>query len=80
MAVDTRGHLLALQVTSASAEDRGEVERLARTVQVVTDDHVEIAWIDQGYTGERAAEAAARHGIALKIVKPPEAKRRFVLL
>lgn len=28
MAVDTLGHLLALQVTPTSAEDRGEVERL----------------------------------------------------
>jgi hypothetical protein len=32
MAVDTLGHLLALHVTPASAEDRSEVERLARTV------------------------------------------------
>ena len=75
MAVDTLGHLLALHVTPASAEDRGEVERLARTVQAVTDDHVEIAWVDQGYTGERAANAAAKHGIALEVVKLPEAKR-----
>ena len=29
------------------AEDRGEVERLARTAQVVTDEHVEIARVDQ---------------------------------
>jgi hypothetical protein len=34
MAVDTLGHLLALHVTPASAEDRGEVQRLTRTVQV----------------------------------------------
>lgn len=80
MAVDTLGHLLALHVTPASAEDRGEVERLARTVQAVTDGHVEIAWVDQGYTGERAANAAAGHGIALKVVKLPEVKRGFVLL
>jgi transposase len=80
MAVDALGHLLALHVTPASAEDRGEVERLARTVQAVTDDHVEIAWVDQGYTGERAANAAAKHGIALEVVKLPEAKRGFVLL
>ncbi len=56
------------------------MERLARTVQAVTDGHVEIAWVDQGYTGERAANAAAGHGIALKVVKLPEAKRGFVLL
>jgi transposase len=80
MAVDTLGHLLALYVMSASAEDRGEVERLARTVQAVTNEAVELAWVDQGYTGERAATAAARHGIALEVVKLPEAKRGFVLL
>ncbi|MFB9770811.1 transposase, partial [Sphingomonas yabuuchiae] len=64
----------------ANAEDRGEVERLARTIQAVTDDAVELAWVDQGYTGERAANAAAKHGIALGVVKLPEAKRGFVLL
>ena len=32
IAVDTLGNLLAFHVTPASAEDRGEVERLARTV------------------------------------------------
>jgi transposase len=45
MVVDTLGHLLALHGTPASAEGRSEVERLARTVQAVTDDHVEIAWV-----------------------------------
>ncbi|GBH33197.1 MULTISPECIES: IS5 family transposase [Alphaproteobacteria] len=80
MAVDTLGHLLALHVTPASAEDRGEVEKLAKTVQAVTGDSVEIAWVDQGYTGERAADAAKRHGIRLEVVKLPEAKRGFVLL
>ncbi len=44
MAIDTLGHLSALHVTPASAEDRGEVERLARTVQAITDDAVELAW------------------------------------
>jgi transposase len=80
MAVDTLGHLLALHVTPASAEDRGEVERLARTVQAFTNDTVELAWVEQGYIGERAANAAAKHGIALEVVKLPEAKRGFVLL
>ncbi len=56
------------------------MERLARTVQTVTDDHVEIAWVDQGYTGERDAKAAAKHGVALEVVKLPEARRGFVLL
>jgi transposase len=80
MAVDTLGHLLALHVTPASAEDRGEVKRLMRTVQAVTNDTVELVWVDQGYTGERAANAATKHGIALEVVKLPKAKRGFVLL
>ncbi|MET3439001.1 transposase [Sphingomonas sp. 1185] len=80
MAVDTLGHLLPLHVTPASAENRGEVELLARTVQAVTGDTVDLAWVDQGYTGQRAADAAALHGIALEVVKLPQAKRGFVLL
>ncbi|WCM28012.1 hypothetical protein NDN01_03530 [Sphingomonas sp. QA11] len=43
MVVDTLNHLLALHATPASAENRSEVERLARTGQAVTDDQVEIA-------------------------------------
>lgn len=80
MAVDTLGHLLALLVTPADAQDRAQVEELARAVQEVTGETVEIAFVDQGYTGDEAAEAAARQGIRLVVVKLPEAKRGFVLL
>jgi transposase len=40
---------------------------------------VELAYVDQGYTGERAAEAAEAR-IQLEVVKHTEAKRGFVLL
>jgi len=46
----------------------------------VTGDTVEIAFVDQGYTGDRPAADAAAHGIQLEVVKPPTAKRGFVLL
>ncbi len=36
--------------------------------------------VDQGYTGEEAADAAQEHGIQLEVVKLSEAKRGFVLL
>ena len=42
--------------------------------------NVEIAFVDQGYTGEQAAQDAAQHGIKLEVVKLPEAKKGFVLL
>jgi transposase len=41
---------------------------------------VTLGYLDQGCTGEQAAEAAISQGIALHVVKLPEAKRGFVLL
>src|SRR5690606_19067713 len=79
MAVDTLGHLLALTVTPANEDDRKQVDELARQVQDATLEHVEIAYVDQGYTGDNAAAAATKHGIELSVVKLPEAKRGFVL-
>jgi transposase len=80
VAVDTLGHLLALHVTPANEQDRAQVERLATQVQEVTGASVELGYVDQGYTGESAHEAAAGQGIELEVVKLPEAKRGFVLL
>lgn len=79
-AVDTLGHLLALHVTPATEQDRAQVETLAAAVQTVTGDTVELAYVDQGYTGETAATAAATHGLRLEVIKLPEARRGFVLL
>ena len=80
MAVDTLGHLLALSVTPADQGDRAQVEALAEDMQRVTGSTVEMAYVDQGYTGPNAAEAAQSHGIRLEVVKHPMAKRGFVLL
>ncbi|MCC7368750.1 MAG: IS5 family transposase [Chloroflexi bacterium] len=80
VAVDTLGHLLALHVTPANDQDRAQVAELSRQVQAVTAGTVEVAFVDQGYTGADPAEAALAHGIRLEVVKLPEAKRGFVLL
>jgi transposase len=40
---------------------------------------VEVAYVDQGDTGEQAEVDAAAHGIRLEVVKPPAAQRGFVL-
>ena len=80
IAVDTLGHLLALHVTPATVQDRAQVGQLAQAVQEVTHDSVELAYVDQGYTGDRPAEAAQAEGIKLEVVKLPKAKRGFVLL
>ena len=79
-AVDTLGFLLALKVTPASAQDRAQVADLAEAVQEVTGQSVELAYVDQGYTGQAAADAAEAQGIQLEVVKLSEAKHGFVLL
>jgi transposase len=79
-AVDTLRQLLAILVTPANEQDRAQVGELARQIQEVTGDSVEIAFVDQGYTGDKPAAAAEAHGIRLKVVKLPTAKRGSVLL
>lgn len=80
IAVDTLGYLLTLHVTPANEQDRAQVEQLAQAIQKNTGDSVELAYVDQGYTGQQAAEDAARHGIQLDVVKMPTARKGFVLL
>lgn len=79
-AVDTLGNLLALTITAANEQERAQVAVLAKQVQQVTGGTVEVAFVDQGYTGENAAEQARESSIELEIVKHHEAKRGFVLL
>ena len=66
MAVDTLGHLLTLLVTPANEQDRAQVAQLAKQVQEVTGESVEVAFVDQGYTGQTAAEDAQNRVFALK--------------
>jgi transposase len=80
VAVDTLGNLLALRVTAADEQERARVGELTARIQEVTGGTVAIAFVDQGYTGEAAAEDAKANGIRLEVVKHSEAKRGFVLL
>jgi transposase len=79
-AVDTLGHLLALHATPANEQDRAQVARLAQAVQAATGQHVEVAYVDQGYSGDAPAQDAAAHGLRLEVIKLPDAKKGFVLL
>jgi len=80
IAVDTLGHLLALLVTPANEQERAQVAELAEKVQQATGETVEVAFVDQGYTGEQPAQDAEAQGIRLEVVKLPTAKHGFVLL
>jgi transposase len=75
IAVDILGHLLALHVMPANEQERSRVYGLAEHVQVMTGDAVEIAYVDQSYTGDQAAQDAEVHHMQLEVVKLPEAKK-----
>jgi transposase len=79
-AVDTLGNLLALLVTPANEQDRAQVGALAQAVQEATGQSVELAFVDQAYTGDTPTQEAKAHGIELAVVKLPQAKHGFVLL
>jgi transposase len=80
MAVDTLGHLLAISVTPANEQERAQVAELAQQVQEITGQSVQVAFVDQGYTGPKPADDAQKEGIELIVVKLEEAKRGVVLL
>ena len=80
LAVDTLGEFLARVVPAADEQDRAPVAELADAVQEATGDTVEVACVDQGYTGSAAEAAAEGWGIRLEVVKLPEARKGFVLL
>ena len=79
-AVDTLGHLLALKITPANEQERAQVGDLLAEVREATGENVQVAFVDQGYTGEEAARQAAQAGVHLIVVKLKEAKRGFILL
>jgi transposase len=80
LAVDTLGNLLTLCVTAANEQDRAQVAELTEQIQQVTGESVQLAFVDQGYTGEQTAAEAQANGIRLEVVKLSEAKKGFVLL
>lgn len=65
------GHLLALHVTAADADDRAEIGRLAKAVPAATGENIEAARVDQGYTGAKLVAAAREQGIEREVVKHP---------
>lgn len=80
LAADTLGQLLTLRVTPANEQDRAQVKTLVTQVQALSGERVEVAFVDQGYTGEHPRQDAAAHGVKLEVIKLPEAQKGFVLL
>jgi hypothetical protein len=69
--------LLALHVTAANEQDRAQVEELAKQVQQITGDTVELAYVDQGFsetvsglTGGNVSYTTTYHSPDGQIVTP----------
>jgi transposase len=60
--------------------DSEAVARPAADIRAATGDAVYVAYVDQGYTGHTAANAAAAEGITVEVVNLSEFKPGFVLL
>lgn len=78
--MDTLGHLLTLRVTSADQQDRPGQDAGQGRAEGHGQVGAGLAFVDQGYTGNRPASDARTHGIELSVVKLPQAKRGLVLL
>jgi transposase len=70
---------LALQITAANEQERAQVAELTKRVQEVNGGAVEVAYVNQGFTGDDAAKQAEQEGINLIAVKHHQVKRGFVL-
>lgn len=53
---------------------------MTEAIQEISHQKVTLVYVDQGYFGQNAANAAQEHGIALEVLKLPEARRGVVLL
>ena len=62
-AVHTLGHLLGLHVTAADARTGPKWRSWLSRCKRLRAPRPEVAFVDQGYTGDQPAEVAAVHGI-----------------
>lgn len=67
-------------VSPANQQERTQVKELTEAIQDVTQQSMEVAFVDQGYTGDEPRNETQEAGSELVVVKLPEAKRGFVLL
>ena len=57
LAVDTLGHGMDPSVTLDDEQERAQVKELCEAVQETTGNAVQVAWVNQGYTGQASATA-----------------------
>lgn len=74
--VDRVGHLLALIVIPADAQDHSHLAALAEAIQAATGERCEEVYVDQGDIGAQTSVYAAAPGIRMEIAQQLRASSR----
>ncbi|MGV0094791.1 IS5 family transposase [Streptomyces californicus] len=77
---DTEGLLLEVTVTTADVHDSKAAPALLGTFMDQPGRLLKLVWVDSAYQGPALAEAFARHGVRIEVVRRSDGQRGFVVL
>jgi transposase len=77
---DTEGLLLEVTVTTADVHDSKAAPALLETFMDEPGRLLKLVWVDSAYQGPALAQAFARHGVAVHVVRRSDGQRGFVVL
>ncbi|MFB7247770.1 transposase [Streptomyces populi] len=77
---DTDGLLLEVTVTTADVHDAKAAPALLETFMDHSGRLLKLVWVDRAYQGPALAEAFARHGVRVEVVRRLDGQHGFVVL
>lgn len=77
---DSLGLLLEVSVTPAGVHDSKAAPDLMDTFMAAPGRLLKLVWVDSAYQGPALAEAFARHGVQVEVVRRPDGQRGFTVL
>jgi transposase len=76
--VDSAGILIAALITAANVQDRAAFPKPLRKAKPIAPTIAHI-WLDNGYTGQTVADAAAKSDVSVEIVSGPKPGHGFIV-
>jgi len=77
---DTLGLLLEVSVTPANVHDSMAAPQLLERFMAAPGRLLKLVWADSAYQGQALAQAFARHGVKVEVVRRSDGQRGFVVL
>ena len=78
--VDTFGRLLEVTVTPANVHDSAAAPQLLDRYMAEPGRLLKLVWVDSAYQGQAVADAFAKHGVKVQVVKRSDGTKGFVVL